>query len=76
MIHDTTEKDGNIKKSLPQFVDINVRALHHALMYLRGLLFTIQFAQTALVIRSCIVLKDIDASGKSFNEPSCTSGSV
>lgn len=46
MTYDTTEKDGNIK-SLPLFMDINVRILQRAFMYPKGLPFTTQFARIA-----------------------------
>jgi fatty acid synthase subunit alpha len=60
--YDTTDEDGNIK-SLPLFADISVRTLQHTFTHPKGLFFTTQFMQIALVVTSRAALGDMRSKG-------------
>jgi fatty acid synthase subunit alpha, fungi type len=62
MTYDTTDKDGNIK-SLPLFADINVCMLQHTFTHPKGLLFTTQFVQIALVVMPRAAFEDMRSKG-------------
>ncbi|KAI0264369.1 fatty acid synthase [Gloeopeniophorella convolvens] len=62
MTYDTSDKEGNMK-SLPLFPEITVRTLQHTFIDPKGLLFSTQFAQIALVIMSRAAFEDIRSKG-------------
>jgi malonyl CoA-acyl carrier protein transacylase len=62
MTYGTTDKDGNIK-SPPPFADINVCTLQHTFTHPKGLLFTTQFSQIALVVTSRAAFEDMRSKG-------------
>jgi fatty acid synthase subunit alpha len=62
MTYDAMDKDGNVK-TLPLFVDINVRTPKYTFSLPNGLLFATQFAQIALVVTEKAAFEDMRMKG-------------